>query len=92
MSEPEMIENGGVITVSWPEIDLSTLDWWPMERYSPEATMLPIVQDADNKTWLARQDEHGDWREFLDGELLGKLVPIRWAVPTDEMIQALAFG
>jgi len=92
VSEPEMIRMGGMITVSWPPIDLRTLDWWPMGAYSPEATMLPIVQDAGGKTWLVQQDAHGDWREMIDLELYGRVDPVRWAVPTDEMIQALAFG
>ena len=92
MSKPEMIKMGGMITVSWPQIDLHTLDWWPMAAYSPEATTLPIVQDADGKTWLVQQDADGEWREMIDLSLHGKVVPVRWAVPTDEMVQALAFG
>lgn len=92
MSEPEMIRMGGMIAVSWPPVDLRALDWWPMNAYSPEATTLPIVQDADGKTWLVQQDAHGDWREMIDGDLRRKVVPVRWAVPTDDMIQALAFG
>jgi hypothetical protein len=92
VSEPEMIDLGGTIEIGWEPIDLGTLDWWPMPAYSAEATTLPIVQDADGKTWLVQQDENGAWREMLDGDLLGKVVPVRWAVPTDDMIQALAFG
>jgi hypothetical protein len=92
MSEPEITEVGGVIAVCWPPIDYGTLDWWPMTAYSAEATTLPIVQDADGMTWLVQQDEDGAWREMLDGDLLGVVVPVRWAVPTDEMIQAFAFG
>jgi hypothetical protein len=92
VSGPEMIDMGGMIAVCWPTIDLTALDWWPMNAYSPEATTLPIVQDADGKTWLVQQDEHGDWREMIDLDLLGKVTPVRWAVPTDDMVQALAFG
>jgi hypothetical protein len=90
MSEPP--ESNGVTYFEWQPIDLATLDWWSMDAYSPEATTLPIVQDADNKTWLAKRDKRGDWREFIDGQLTRTLVPVRWAVPTDEMVQALAFG
>lgn len=50
------------------------------------------MQDADNKTWLVQKDDDGGWRELLDGELLGPVVPVRWAVPTWEIVQALAFG
>jgi len=92
MSDPTTMPAGGATYVEWPAIDLSTLDWWPMDAYSPEATKLPIVQDTDNKTWLAQLDRRGVWREFIDGELTRTLVPIRWAVPTDDMVQALAFG
>lgn len=92
MSEPEILDMGGAIAVCWPPIDLGTLDWQPMHRCNPTARQNLIVQDADNKTWLVQRDERGVWREMIDGELLGEIVPIRWAVPTDEMVEALAFG
>ena len=88
----EQIDDGGMVPFEWPAFDLGQLDWWPMDRYSPEATLRPVVQDADGKTWLVEQDERGDWREFLDGELLSKVLPVRWAVPTAEIVQAFAFG
>lgn len=92
MAEPEMIDKGGMVAVCWPPIDLATLEWWPMTAYSAEATTLPVVQDSDGKTWLVQQDADGCWREMVDGQLLSKVIPVRWAVPTDEMVQALAFG
>jgi hypothetical protein len=92
MSDPTLMKMGSMTCVERTTIDIRTLDWWPMEAYSPEATTLPIVQDADNKTWLAQQDESGAWREFIDGQLTRALAPVRWAVPADEMVEALAFG
>jgi len=92
MSDPTRMGMGSITYVERATIDLGTLDWWPMEAYSSEATTLPIVQDADNETWLAQQDGSGGWREFIDGQLTRALAPVRWAVPADEMVEALAFG
>lgn len=92
MSEPEQVQEGGMMTVSWTSIDLSTLDWQQSECATIGSRRIAIVQDADNKTWLVQKDDDGGWRELLDGELLGPVVPVRWAVPTWEIVQALAFG
>lgn len=92
MSEPEILDMGGMLVFSWPEIDLGMLDWQPMHRCRPAPRQNLIVQDADGKTWLVQRDRRGVWREMIDGQLLGKVVPVRWAVPTDDMVEALAFG
>jgi hypothetical protein len=92
MAEPEIIDMGGMIVVCWPPIDLDELDWQTRPVATNMVRPISLVQDADTKTWLVEQDEQGDWREMVDGDLLGKVVPVRWAVPTEDMIQALAFG
>lgn len=89
---PKMIVSKGSMTVCWPSIDLAGLDWQQTPVGTPAPRSIAIVQDADSKTWLVQQDEKGDWREMLDGELLGKVTPVRWAVPTWDMVEALAFG
>jgi hypothetical protein len=92
MTEPEILDMGGVIAVCWPPIDVNNLEWSQTEQGTEGPRKFAIVQDADNKARLVEKDEDGSWREMLDGEMLGRVIPVRWAVPTPEQIEALAFG